>query len=410
MILALIRGIIFLKGKFVTISAGALLLICMLALNGVNGTASIDHTDPEGDVSEGDIADQDAFDNIDITSLTMDIVSDPMIVELTVYGTTHIGGEPYDYSYYIYLDYDGDNEKDSTVSITGPGIYISGSGLSSTPTQLTGVTGEGTSTLRVELPHSLFEGTPVINDVGAESQVKRDTYRARDFLNTNFEGTGSVGGGEITPPDPMEDPRQTPTAPSLSIDIDDFDMDLTVDVASYDYVMEATGTGSVDIVEAYYCIAMYGESGEAMGSYSWQKAPIDEEHGYGGQAYKEEFYATGTGGSWTTWKWYFHSSGPIDDNNRNKFESPDDFYTGVGSVKLHIRAYQEDGTWNQDTEDITQEYLGKESTGDDDDTDDDEPLTGDGETDDTPGPALPAIVASTFLMAAILIHGRRRRS
>ncbi len=396
--------------KFLTISAGALMLICMLALNGVDGTASIEHTDPEDDVFEGDIADQEAKNNVDIKSLTMDISSDPMIVELTIYGTTHIGGEPYDYSYYIYLDHDGDNEKDSTVSITGPGIYISGSGLSSTPTQLTEVTGENTSTLRVELPHSLFEGTPAINDIGAESQVYRDTYRARDFLNSNFEGTGSVGGGEITPPDPEEDPRQTPTAPSLSIDIDQFDMDLDTEEGAYDYVMETTGTGSADIVEAYYCIAMYGESGEAMGSYSWKKAPIDEEHEYGGQSYQEQFYATGTGGSWTAWKWYFHSSGPIDDSNSNRYESPEDYYTGVGSVKLHIRVYQEDGTWNQDTEDITQEYLGKESTGGDDDTDDDDPLTEDGETEDSPGLALPAVVASTFLMAAILIHGRRRRS
>jgi len=188
---------------------------------------------------------------------------------------------------------------------------------------------------------------------------------------------------EITPPEPNVEPgSETPTNTALSVEITSFTMDLTTTETTYDYTINALGTGSDDIVQGYYSIWVYGSGqGESGAQENWEASPIDEEHEYGVHQYKEEFFGTGPEGSWSTWKWTFHSQGPIDDNNRARFEDPESFWGPIDHMLLWIRGYAEDGTWDQDSHDITKEYTGIDpGSGDDDTTDDD--TTDDDTTDD----------------------------
>lgn len=223
---------------------------------------------------------------------------------------------------------------------------------------------------------------------------------------------------EVTTPSNDVDPgSETPTNPSLGMEITSFTMETTSTETSYDYTIQAEGTGSDEIIKGFYCIWGYGD-GHGSPQQPWEGSPIDEENSYGSHEYKEEFFGTGPEGSWSTWKWTFHSAGPIDDNNRDKFEDPETYWTGLESMVLYVRGYAEDDTWDQDSEDITKEYTGIDSSSsDDDDTSDDDTTdddTSDDDTseeedgkDDSPGFEISIMVAAILISAVIIIRRRR---
>ena len=150
--------------------------------------------------------------------------------------------------------------------------------------------------------------------------------------------------------------------------------------------------------------------------------PIDEDHTYEDHSYQEEFHGTGSDESWSTWEWSFHSTGPLDDSNKDEFEDPESYYQGA-KIILFVRVYGSEG-WNQDSIDITEEIIGgtsedDDTTGDDDtvgddDTTGDDDTVGDDDTkdddegDDTPGFSLYLLLVSVIL-AVIFVGSRRRR-
>ncbi len=399
----------------ISITVAALMLFSLLVLPGSFALSNNEYTDRTGDVEYVGIEDSALHDDIDITILTADISGDPIVLELTTVDGIILDASGMDYNYYFYLDLTGDDTVGATVIIKEDDQYVSGDTVEGTNTPISGISGEGTSTLRVELPLDIFSSTPTIDDVSALSEIKDGGYWARDYVNRDFQGGQS--NVEITPPSDNDDPGEaTPTNPSLGLSIDSFTMETTSTETSYDYSIQATGTGSDDIIKGFYCIWGYGDGG-GHPQQIWKESPIDEENLYGSHEYKEEFFGTGAGGSWTTWKWTFHSSGPIDDNNRDRFEDPDTYWTGLESMVLYVRGYDADGNWDQDSEDITEEYTGTSSSsssddGDDDDTDDDDTVDDDtsdddDDGDDSPGFEISLIVAALVIFAVIIVRRKR---
>ena len=397
---------------------GALLFTIMLfasttlLIEDVSASDEIVHADSTGDVENVGIEDSDLHDNIDITSLTADTFGDPIILKLTTLAGITIDASGMDYHYYFYLDTTGDDTTDLTVTITEDDQYISGDLVVGTNSPISDYSGEGTSTLSVELPTDLFITVPTIDDVSACAEIRDGGYWAHDYVNKDF--MGDITEVEITPPSDSDDPEDAnPTNPSLDVNIVSFDMELSTTDSSYDYTMTATGTGSVDIIKGFYCIWAYGEGGGGP-QQQWEESPIDEEHSYGTHEYKEEFFGTGSDGSWTTWKWTFHSKGPIDDNNRNKFEDPESFWIGLESMVLYVRGYDGNGEWDQDSKDITSEYTGIASSygddGDDDKSDDDiaDDDSSKDDGDDSPG-FEGYLIAAAFAISTLMIIKRRRR-
>ena len=391
----------------------ASLMIASL-VGGVTMDSTIEHTDPQDDVESDGVENYAVLDDMDIISLSVDHSSDPLVIELEVVGAIYMSGSTYVYSYYIYLDHDGDDTADSTVSIENENRYITGTALATSPTQLTGVSGDETPTLRIEVPHSVFDGSPSVDDVWAMTDCESGGDSATDKVNEYFQGEEEQP-QEMTPPSDDVDPgSETPTNPSLGFTIDTFTMDISFTETTYDYTIQATGSGSDDVVKAYYCMWAYAQ-GHGGPEQSWEESPIDEEHSYGDHEYKEEFFGTGPGGSWSTWKWTFHSAGPLTESNKERYENPENYWAGLDSIILYVRGYDSEGDWDQDSEDITEEYTGMESsgspgdddTGDDDTGDDDGNETGE-ESDDSPGFGITMAAAVLIVSALILIKRRKK--
>jgi len=410
------------KKWFIVVLASLVLFgSSIFSFEGVTALEVIEHTDSTGDVENVGIEDSDLHDNIDITSLSADTSGDPIILELTTLAGITIDASGIDYHYYFYLDVTGDDTTDLIVTITEDDQYISGDLVDGTNSPISDYSGEGTSTLTIELPLDLFTTAPTVDDVSVCAEIRDGGYLAHDYTNKDF--TGDVREVEITLPSDNEDPNDAnPTNPSLEMAISSFNMEISTTDSSYDYTMTATGTGSDDFIKEFYCIWAYGEGG-GVPQQSWEGSPIDEDHSYGSHEYKEEFFGTGPERSWSTWKWTFHSQGPIDDNNRARYEDPASYWGPIDHMLLYIRGYANDSTWDQDSEDITKEYTGidpssaddDDSTIDDDTTDDDTTVdddttdddTSDDDGDDSPGFEM-VIIVSAVILASIFIIRRKR--
>lgn len=394
----------------------AIMVLFVSSIFSIEGVSAIDviaHTDSTGDVENVGIEDSDLHDNIDIISLSADTSGDPIVLELATLAGITIDASGIDYHYYFYMDVTGDDTTDLTVTITEDDQYISGDLVDGTNSPISDYSGEGTSTLTVELPLDLFTTTPTVVDVSACAEIRDGGYWAHDYVNKDYQG--DVIEIEITPPSDNDDPGEaTPTNPSLQMNINSFTMDMSSTETSYDYTITATGTGSDDIIKGFYCIWAYGEGGGGP-QQGWEESPIDEEHSYGGHEYKEEFFGTGADGSWSTWKWTFHSKGPIDDNNRDKFEDPESYWMGLESMILYVRGYDDNVEWDQDSKDITSKYTGITSSSgdDDDDTSDDDTSDDDTSDDDDDGDDSPGfegyLITAAFAISTIMIIKRRRR-
>ncbi|MFO8052122.1 MAG: hypothetical protein R6V01_10575 [Thermoplasmatota archaeon] len=405
------------KPKAVFISL--FLMLCNLALGGVvlGATDVIEYTDAEGDTEEGGLENYAIWDEADITSLSADVSGDPLILSLTTLGGIYYGSEYMDHNYYFYLDLTGDDSVDATVTITRENKYISGDPVVGSNSPLDQVSGDDSSTLEVRVPLDLFTNPPTVDDAWAMSEVKDGNDWVRDYVNRDFQGEFEEP-IEITPPSNDVDPKsEDPTNDSLGVTIDNFDMEFSSQGTTYDYQITATGSGSDDIIQMYYCIWSYSE-GHGSSYESWEESPIDEEHSYGDHYYNEEFMGTGPGGSFSSWEWTFHSSGPLDDSNRDRYEDPESYWQGLDSLVLYIRGYDAEGEWDQDSEDITEEYTGISSgssddddTSGDDDSSDDDDTSGDDDDEDSPGPGTALIAGSimTAIVALFILGPRRRR-
>ncbi|MDG6225789.1 MAG: hypothetical protein QCI82_09790 [Candidatus Thermoplasmatota archaeon] len=211
---------------------------------------------------------------------------------------------------------------------------------------------------------------------------------------------------------------ETPTDPSIGVEITKFSMEMSSTDTVYDYTIYAEGTASDDVIKGYYSIWVYGDDGSGP-QQSWEESPIDEDHSYGDHQYHEEFFGTGPEGSWSTWKWTFHSKGPIDDNNRARFEDPESYWGPITEMLLFVRCYSEDGTWDQDSEDIMKEYTGIDPSSDGDDGEPDDDKSGDDvpgngtseedEGDETPGFEISLMIGAVAIVILITIRSRKDR-
>ena len=404
------------RGKsIVMILLTAILLIGMANLNTVSGEETISYTDPTGDV-ENDGVSSDGEASADIVSLSMDYSSDPILIEMVVEGTiVYEGGDIY-YDYYIYIDHTGSGDEETEIEISNLYGMLFSSDYGSDQTITSEVSGNGTSTLGLEIPVSWFGSAPGYEDVYASSDITSSNfmYTASDYINEDFAGGGG-GGDDDTPPDlylpTEEDPADaTPTDPSISVSIDNFNTEFTMGSSEYELIQEASGAGEASIYKCAYALVYYPEDGSSTLT-SWELGPMDVSHTYGDMSYEERFMGKTSEDSWDTWEWYFKSTGPSDTSEIQKYTDESGYWNTIDKVVFYVRAFDDEGNWNQDSLDVTDEMMPDSEDGDDtgDDTGDDD-KGDDEESDDSPGAGLTLISFGAIISVVIasLILGRKR--
>lgn len=409
----MIRG-----SRFFMVLLAGIMLIGFVNLGSVSAEDTVSYTDPSGDV-ENDGVNTEGENNADIVSLSMDYSGDPLVIELTVVGKIIHESSDMMHQYEIQIDHTGSKQEETTIDINniGAGSSLFTSDFGSDQTLTTQYSGNGTSKLRIEIPMSWFTGDPGFSDIFAETQVTSSNfmYNAEDAVNEDFQGGGAGDDDDDTPGElylpPGEDPAQaTPTDPSLSIDISDFESTFTIGATDYELVQEAEGTGSSSIDKCAYTLVYYPKSGSP--SVSWQTGPLDTTQDFGQMSYEERFQGKVAEESWDSWEWYFKSTGPSDTSEVQKYKEDSGYWDTINKVVLFVRAFDESGAWNQDSMDVTDKFDVEDSTGDDDTDDDD---TSDGnetgdDKDDSPAPGMMIIAGSIMIsiMIASIVMGRKR--
>ena len=349
-----------------------LFLIGIVNMTSVSAEETISYTDPAGDV-ENDGVGSEGEASADIASLSFDHSGDPLVMEMSVEGEiVYQGGDLY-YDYYIYIDHTGDGEDETYVEVSNLYGMLFSSDYGDDQQLSSEVSGNGTSTLRVEIPTSWFTDSPGFSDVYASSDVTSSNfmYTASDYINEDFQGGG--GGDDDTPPNlylpPEEDPADaTPSDESISVTIDDFQATYSAGSSQYQYEQEASGTGDVAIYKCAYTLVTYYKNGDPQFS-SWETGPKETSQSYGGHTYEETFGGVDELGNWENWEWYFKSTGPVDSSSTPDYWDDPNYWEAVENVVFYVRAFDDEGDWNQDSMDVTDRL--KVESGDDDTGDDD---------------------------------------
>jgi hypothetical protein len=398
------------------------IMLASLAMSGTaNGSTTIDYTDPSGDVDNDGLG-SEGVEDADIISLSLDHGSDPIVIELTVSGKICLESSTMMYAYEIQIDHSGGKNEETTLDIANyyPSSFSSDYGSDQVLTSQ--LSGNGTSTLRIEIPSSWLTGSPGFSDIFAETLISSSNFMnsAEDDINKDFQGGGGAGDDDDDTPaelylPPGEDPDQaTPTDPSLAIDIAEFDSTFTVDDTNYELIQQSTGTGSSSIDKCAYALVYYPKNGNP--SVSWKTGPVDTTQSSGGMSYEERFKGKTADDAWDSWEWYFKSTGPSDTSEVQKYKEDSGYWNTIDRVVLFVRVFDDTGAWNQDSMDVTDKFNVQDNTGDDDADDDD---TGDDDTDDdddggsdkkTPGPGIPIIAGGiilTVMIGSILMRRKR---
>ncbi len=375
------------------------LLIMVLPGTASGEGTTITYTDPTGDYSNDGMG-SEIRPNVDIVSVSVDFSSDPIIIELEVDGVIVYENSDLNYYYTISLDHNNDGEEETEIEISLiMWAFTSDYGVG-TATLSSEVSGNGTDTLRIELPASYIAGHPGITDVMAEAEVDDIWNSCEDVVNEDFAGGTTSDDDDDTTPLTLflpagEDPKiGMPTDTTLLIEIDDYDFSYSQNGETYTMEQSAEGTGEAYIYTCAYVFVYYGKDGHVQVG-SWETGPIDEDHTYGSHSYTEEFRGTGAEGSWTSWEWDFMSSGPFEEDTH--YEDDQDYWDQLASIHLFVRAFNEEGGWNQDSINILEQL--EDSYMDDlsDDDDGGEEPTSDDDRDDRTG------FGTILILPAVLI-------
>lgn len=337
-------------------------------------------SDPSGDVFNDGFT-SDVYNNADITSLTMDATSDPIVFEMTVLGVIVYENTTLLYSYSISIDHNGDGEYESSIMImTSMGMTIKtfmsdyGEGYYSTFE----VSGGGTDTLHVEIPLSFIEGSPGIADIYGMAMIGDDVPNSAVDIINDPSGTGPVDDDdddEWTYPEEYEtegDPtEETPTDESIEVSIDSYGMDFSDSGENIEIEVKVGGTTSGTVVKCAWTTVTYMKDGTYEVE-SWEVGSEEMERiTYENFTYEMYFKGKGSGGEddWSTWGYYTYAKMPKEEYEENV---PDEDMENVTKMVWVVRAFSDDEMtmWDQDTKDVTDKFkaiMDGESTDDDDD-------------------------------------------
>ena len=114
------------RSGIISVGLTVLILIAGAQLIQADSTrSSLTYYDNERDVNAGDFEDRIGQRNIDITRISVDDSSDPIVFEMRVDREISYDSEEFDYGYYFYIDHTGDSNAESTITITRDDKYIS---------------------------------------------------------------------------------------------------------------------------------------------------------------------------------------------------------------------------------------------------------------------------------------------
>ena len=383
--------------------ASAILMV--LPANAEGETLS--YTDPSGDVFYNGFT-SDVYNNADITSLTMDATSDPIVFEMTVLGVIVYENTTLLYSYSISIDHNGDGEYESSIMIMASmGMTLTtfmsdyGEGYYSTFE----VSGGGSDALYIEIPTSFIDGSSGIVDIYGTALITDDgSNTAMDTINEP-SGTGPVDDDDDdddwdddyeTEGDPTE---ETPTDESIEVSIGSYGVDFSESNELIKMEIKVDGTTSGTVVKCAMTTVTYMKDGTYEVE-SWEIGPEEMERvTFENFTIENYFKGKGSGGEddWSTWGYYVYAKMPKEEFEDNNQEED---MENVSRVVWVVRAFSDDDMtmWGQDTKDVTDMYkavMDGESTNDD---------------DDLPGFELFGAVVAFIAVAGIGFAFRRRNS
>jgi hypothetical protein len=419
--------------KYLILPVIAAMLVTSFLLIPVDGADNFDHTDPTGDVDNMGMS-AEAVENVDVVGLSMETSGTTLIFEMTVDGLVTYMGSSDTYFYFIFLDQVGDGSESATITVSmGSAMFISDYGMGggfNLP-----LSGNGTDTLRVELTSTSIDTAdhPIQEIYGFAEVSDLVSAWAEDYINEDFgmvtgdddddpppDDDDDIPGGDYYAPDKEydndEDPKdETPTDSSLTIDIDSFDYwwEQSGDREEWEETM--TGTGDTEVIYGAFAKVFYYKNGShtdiewLMGAYNLPRNTIQ------GATHESHFKGTGSGGKddWTTWEMYFYGEREMDPNDPAGLNSSCVDVDEVESAVIYVRVFSDEDliVWNQDSIDVTDDYLDPDiiNAGDDDDGgipgDDDD----DDDGDDSPGFELLLIIPALLAVIWIGYFQKRKR-
>jgi hypothetical protein len=427
--------------KYLILPIIAAMLVTSILFIPVNGADSFDHTDPSGDVENMGMS-TEAVENVDIVALSMETSGTTLIFEMTVDGLVTYTGSSYIYIYIICLDQVGDGSESTTITVsTGSAMFISDYGMGggfNLP-----LSGNGTDTLRVELTTtSIDTANHPVQEIYGSAVVSDEMIGANDYINEDF-GYSNGDDDDDPPPDdddvtpddddddiPIrdyyapdkeydsdEDPKEeTPTDPTLEVDIDSFDYWWEQSGGREEWEETMTGTGDGDVIYAAFSKVFYYKDGShedvewLMGAYNLPRNTIQD------ATHESHFKGTGPGGKddWTAWEMYFYGEREMDPDDPAGLNSSCVDVDEVESVFIYVRVFSDEDllVWNQDSIDVTDDYLDPDIIAAMGDDDDGGGVSGDDDDDDDGGDDSPGFELALILpviLAVILVGYLYRR-
>lgn len=387
------------------------LMISLLSLMPVTAAEDIiSHDDAAGDI-ENEGFEGGPEGSVDITSVSVDQSSDPVIIELSVSGTIDYNNSEYMFDYQISLNQDEnlDPEVDITINPFAPSVLIDEmGGIFSFP-----YSGQGTDTLTIELTKAQIgaDAKPIL-DVEAYASVARlsSPYGTiEDWVNDGFGGGTETDDDDTTDDDDwpgfddddmIADPlSETPTDGSISVSIHDSEMSIDKGDEMFEVEQQVNGSTTGLVHHCSWTMVTYYKDG-SYNADDWNPGPEETpRETLLGVTIEGYFYGTGSGGQsdWSSWELYNYAKAPLDwlDQFLEELNEIED--ENVSSVVLVVRAYS-DGSetlWNQDSIDLTEAF--------------ENALKGDDEDQDTiPGFAFSALLISAALVSTAALIFRKR--
>ena len=387
-----------------------LLLVGSVVLVSVDGEVNYSQTltDETGDVEPNQNS------GIDITSLSSRRSGEDLIIELTV------AGDLDEYIINIYFEVD---DVDYVLSdMIGIVNLVSDDSYYSQP-NLTIEGGVATFNLGSDVEAS--QSFVLVNAETADASYNIDMIVEDNSGDDDEEPT--YDDDEMYAPDDTyentADPgTETPTDTSISVDIaeDDYDFYYGHDDTVEEWTEEFFGTTSGEVHTCAWSKVFYMKDGSTSEIY-WETGPMNmPEMTVSGTTMGRYFKGTGTGGAddWSDWDCYQFAERPWDENNDPPAANDSCVnIEDVEQVKIYVRAFGDEDfqNWNQDSIDVTDEYLGSidweygdDDIGDDDTGDDDTSgnKTDDDDSEDTPGFGL-IMLATAVIIAVVLVRRRK---
>lgn len=404
----------------------AILITVFLGAIIFTGTASavdvFDYTDMRLDPMQiGEIS-SDLTADIDILSLHADFTSEPYVLEMTVDGVIVLEDAEATYQYKFYLDEDGDDNYDVQVMSMGDTGMIM---IGNTPTMIDAVSGEGTNKIRIEVSSTDLPGISSVADVYGETMVAEGEGSLMDHINLQFTGGSSSGDAEDNEPintDDMYTPdveyknsadpeTENPTDSSISVNILDSAVSMDEEGDYEEFEESIDGTAAGEIVYGAIAKVFYMKDGSVW-DVEWTMGPMNLPR-FTSEGRTIEMYFKGTGDDgkddWSEWGHHLYMKRPSVESGKIEIDSNGTCvdFDEVEKVKVFVRVFSDEELtkWNQDSIDLTSEYLDPSGDGGDDDD-----MEGEDESEEkTPGFGMALAVGSIFGITAVIVLMNRRK-